>query len=199
MGATACGGNSAHSISLTSPAATTGATGSTATVSTSTVAPEPVKAKADVDKDNNLGVASDEKSNGDVLGLGKAASASEKRAVTTLVKRYYAAAGAEDGAMACAMIYSTLSESIPEDYGQSPPGPPYLHGKTCPAVMTLLFKHLHPQIALELPKLEVVRVRLIEHHGIAVLRFGALPERQISVAREGRSWKIQGLIDSEIP
>jgi hypothetical protein len=31
------------------------------------------------------------------------------------------------------------------------------------------------------------------------LRFGSMPEREISVAREGHIWKLQTMIDSELP
>ncbi|MFI5269428.1 MAG: hypothetical protein ACHQ7M_18785, partial [Chloroflexota bacterium] len=90
-------------------------------------------------------------------------------------------------------IYSTLAEAVPEDYGQSPPAPAYLRGSTCPAVVTLLFKHEHGRLAVELPKLNITRVRLEGRSGLAVLSFGKLPERQIRLAREGHVWKIQSL------
>lgn len=162
------------------------------------VPPEPAKTKADADKDNDIGAPSDDTNNNPSLNFGHAADAADARTIATLVKRYYAAAHAEDGAKACKMLYSTLEEAVPEDYGESPPGQPYMRGTTCAAVLTLLFKHDHPQLALELPKLEVARVRLVEHHGIAILHFGTLPERQIPVAREGHIWKIQALLDSEV-
>jgi len=178
------------------------ATATTATVATTTTPskapPAPVLAKADRDHDNDVGTIEADKNNDSVVDYGHAASPSEQRAITALVKRYYAAAVAENGAAACSMLYSTLEEAVPEDYGQSPPSQPYMRGKTCPAVVTLLFKHFHPQLALEAPKLRVARVRLVEHHGLAILHFGALPERQISVAREGHIWRIQMLLDSEI-
>ena len=44
----------------------------------------------------------------------------------------------------------------------------------------------------------MTRVRLIEHHGFALLSFGTLPEREIIVVREGHIWRIGGLIDSEL-
>jgi hypothetical protein len=174
------------------------------TVAVSTVPshapPAPVQTKTDADKDNDSGaIAADEKNNSSVLDLGHAASASDQRAIAALIKRYYAAALAENGAKACSMLYSTIAESVPEDYGISPPSQPYMRGTTCPAVLTLLFKHYHPQIALEYPKLEVARVRLVEHQGIAVLHFGALPERQISVGREGHTWKLKALLDGAMP
>jgi hypothetical protein len=163
------------------------------------VPPEPAKIKADADKDNDIGASDDDTNNDSTLNFGHAADTADTQAITFLIKRYYAAAYAENGARACKMIYSTLEEAVPEDYGQSPPGQPYMRGTTCAAVLTLLFKHDHPQLTIEFPKLKISRVRLMEHHGIAILHFGALPERQISVGREGHIWKVDGLLDSEVP
>jgi hypothetical protein len=42
-------------------------------------------------------------------------------------------------------------------------------------------------------------VRLEEHHGFAFLGFGTLPERKISVQREGRVWKLSQIYDEELP
>lgn len=161
-------------------------------------APAPLETKADADKDNDLGTAQDDPNNNSVLDFGHAANASNTRLITTLIKRYYAAAYAEDGAKACSMIYSLTAESVPEDFGQSPPGPQYMQGKTCSAVLTLLFKHFHPQIALELPKLKVARVRLLEHHGMAVLSFGAMPELAIYIVREGHTWRLVDLLGHDL-
>lgn len=200
VGTTACGsagkstGSAAHASSDATPTETTPSTIPSSTTSA------PPETKVDADKDNDVGAAPhDDTNNNSTLDFGKAASPSEQRTITMLVKRYYAAALAENGAAACSMIYSTLVEAIPEDYGQSPPGPPYMRGTTCPAVMTLLFKHYHDQLALEVPRLQVARVRLKEHHGLAILSFGKrLAERQINVAREGHVWKLEALIDSEL-
>jgi hypothetical protein len=164
-----------------------------------TVPPAPAETKADADKDNDLGAAGEDTRNNGVLDYGHAASVSEQQAIAKLLKHYYAAATAENGAVACTMIYSTLAESVAEDYGHTPPGPIYSHGRTCPEVMTRMFAHFHPQLTLELPKLRVAHVRLVEHHGLAILSFGTLPERQISVAREGKTWKVETVLDSEIP
>ncbi len=162
-------------------------------------APAPVETKVDGDKDNDLGAADDDSNNDSVLDYGHAAAPAEAHAIKALVERYYAAALAENGAKACSILYSTLAESVPEDYGQSPPGPAYMRGTTCPTVMTLFFKHVHPQVALEYPKLKVVRVRLVERHGLVVLRFGRLPEREIPVDREGHTWRISALLDTPLP
>jgi len=195
---TACGSSSKSSNSSTY--ASTAAKTEVVSTTPSYAPPAPVKTKADADKDNDtVAIAPDEKNNDSVFNFGHAASPADQHAITALIKRYYAAATAENGAKACSMLYSTIEESVPEDYGISPPAPAYMRGTTCRAVLALLFKHYHPQIALEYPKLEVVRVRLIERQGIAVLHFGSLPERQISVGREGHTWKLKALLDGEIP
>jgi hypothetical protein len=134
-----------------------------------------------------------------VLDFGHAANAADSRQITALIRRYYAAAAAEDGTKACSMIYSTYAEAIPEDYGTSPPGPAYARGTTCPAVLTLVFKHFHNEIMARLPKLEVSRIRIREHQGVAVLSFPGMSEREIRLSREGRTWKAIALTDSELP
>lgn len=163
-------------------------------------APAPIP-KADADRDNDIGAASDDTNNNRVLEFGHAASPPERRAVTALVRRYYSAALADDGARGCAMLYSTIAESAAEDSSREPGTPAYMQGlKTCAAVLGALFEHYHAQLAAELPKLEVTRVRLEQHHGFAFLSFGTvLPERRISVEREGHVWKMSQIFDEELP
>jgi hypothetical protein len=191
----ACGStNKAGSGSQTSTTTEEAAVSTTPT----NAPPAPAQTKPDADNDNDFGAIRDEPNNDRSVDFGHEADPSDKRAVTALIKRYYGAAVKGEGAKACSMLYSTLEESVPEDYGISPPSKPYLRGTTCPAVLSLLFKHYHPQLALEYPRLEVARVRLIEHHGITILHFGKLPEREIVIAREGHTWKLDALIDSEM-
>jgi hypothetical protein len=134
-----------------------------------------------------------------ILDFGHAAKASDRQQIEILVQRYYVAAAAADGAKACSLLYSPYAEAVPEDYGTSPPGPPYARGTTCPAVTTQVFKHFHTQIATRLPKLKTSRVRIKERQGLAVLSFATLSEREIRVIREGHTWKILALIDNELP
>jgi len=155
---------------------------------------------ADRDHDNDLEATIDDTNNDDSVDYGHAASAADKRAVTVMLKRYYAAATAENGAEACSMIVSSLAESVLEDYGPGSPGPSYLKvGTSCASVMTLLFRHFHSRLTVELPKLEVARVRLVGHKGLAVLSFDSMPEREIQVGRQGGIWKVDALIDHELP
>jgi hypothetical protein len=196
-GACGCGGGSARPASQVSANATV-SNPAAATVAVAT-APAPAHPRADGDKDNDVGAPDDDRSNSRSLSFGHVASASEQRTIAMLVKRYYATALAGDGPKACSMLYSTFAESVPEDYGLVP-GPLYMRGaRTCAAALALLFKHFHALLAVEVPRLAVTRVRLVAHHGFALLGFGSLPERQIAVAREGHTWRIAALLDSELP
>ena len=198
FGISACGSSSKGVGSASQSSSSSAA--ATAAASTSTT-PAPDFRKADRDQDNDVGAPQDglEKNNNRVLDFGRAAGSSDERAITSLIEGYYAAALAEDGAKACTLLYSTLAEAVPEDYGQSPPSQPYMRGTTCPTVMMLLFKHEHSKLAVLVPLLKVSRVRLKEHHGLVVLQFGKMPERQIPVAREGHIWRVEALLDSELP
>jgi hypothetical protein len=195
--AAACGGTSKATGSASQASSRIAATGAKAATASSATSTQNY-AKADRDKDNDVEAPYDDTNNNEELNYGRAASSVDKQAIAALIKRYYAAAAAGDGAKACSMLYVTFAEAVPEDYGTSPPGQPYMRGKTCPAVMALLFKHDHSQLIAELPLLEVRRVRLEQHHGLAVLSFGTMPERQIPVQRERRTWKIEALLDSAL-
>jgi hypothetical protein len=155
--------------------------------------------QVDADRDNDVAAPYDDKNNDSQLDYGRPAAPAQQRAAGALLRRYYATALSGDGAAACKMIISTLAESVAEDYGHGSAGPPYLRsGTTCPGVMDLLFAHFHALLALEVPKLEVARVRVIGKHGLAILRFGNLPERTIPLGQEGTRWKVRALLDTEL-
>jgi len=139
------------------------------------------------DKDDNV-----------VLHYGHATNAQDRRTITALVKRYFAAAARQDGASACSMIASSLANSVAETLGGKA-GPAYSRGNTCAAVMSKLFYHYHRQLAAHESQLEVTAVRLDGPKGIAVLGFKTLPGRQLHVARENAVWKIDALLDLELP
>ena len=187
VGVAACGSAATHSIS-----APTNTTTASTTATTN-------YAEGDADKDNDIGASQDDTNNDAVLRFGRPATAAEKRAIETLVKRYYATALAGNGTKGCSMIYSTLAETVAEDYAV-PGGPTYLRGtKDCQTLLAALFSHFHRQLAVEVPKLKVAHVLIKERHGMTVLSFAELPERELPVTREGHTWKIAALLDSELP
>lgn len=133
---------------------------------------------------------------GSIRYYGQAATAADARAITALIKRYYAAAASEDGATACALTYFIDVEMIPEHYGQ-PPGPLWLRGaNTCSAVLSLVFKHFHSQLTVAV---EVTGVRVSGDRGDALVGFRTLPAGVVKVRREGGAWKIDGLLAVALP
>ena len=134
-------------------------------------------------------------SDNNIPAYGHEASAADRRAVTALVKRYYAAAAASDGSTACSLLYSNLANSVPEDYGK-PPGPAYARGKTCAVVMFKIFKHL-PGHQSDLAATQVTDVRIYRDQGYAELRSSRTPKGEIFVERQGSSWRVGALIGKE--
>jgi predicted small secreted protein len=135
---------------------------------------------------------------------GDAAGAADERAVTGLVKRYYAAAAAGDGAVGCSLLLirlakdSNLGQAAEKAYPPALDVPP-LHGKSCAQIMSLLFKEDHEQLAADSTTLQVTSVRVNGRHGLALLGFRTTPERQIRVERDGGAWKLDALLDRELP
>jgi hypothetical protein len=133
-----------------------------------------------------------------ITEYGQEASPADKQAITALVNRYYAAAAADDGAMACSLIYSPLSESVAEDYGQAP-APASLAGKTCQAVMSKLFRQVPGQPPAVLATTVVTGVRVKGRKAYALLHSKTMPEGYVSVQRELGTWKLGTLIGGALP
>jgi hypothetical protein len=151
----------------------------------------------DNDSDNSSGSYFDSDDNS-VREFGHAANAADAHAITALVKRYYAAGAAEQGARACSMLALPIARSVPEVLGR-PPGPPYLRGSTCAAVMTKVFEKNHRQVSAYAARLEVNGVRLADGLGLVILDFKTLPGREVEISRENGAWRIEALLDRELP
>jgi hypothetical protein len=132
---------------------------------------------------------------GSVLAYGHAPSAADEQTLAAIVKRYHAAAVAEDGATACSMTTARAVKAIPVDYGQAP-GPVYLRGKTCAAVMSLLFKHNHTEIA---SPSEITGVRVSGNEALVLLGSRAVPASVVILQREGGVWKVMGTGERQLP
>jgi hypothetical protein len=169
LGLAACGGSSK------------GTTGASATSASNT------STTRDRDDDNDH---NDDDNH--VLYYGHEPDAADKQALTALITSYYAASAANDGAKACAMLMPFIAESVAEDYGHAP----NLRGKSCPVVMTKLFKLHHKVLAGESSTLKFVSLRVEGGKALSVLSFSTLPEvRQIAARRNGSSWRILQLLD----
>jgi hypothetical protein len=122
--------------------------------------------------------------------------ATEKQRVIALVKRYYAAAAAGDGAKACSLLQSSLAVGLAEAHGQSTRE----GAKTCASALSALFEQQHKQLAAdEVTTMGVTDVRRKGSLGLVILGFKRMPEGEILIEREGGDWKINSLLDSEMP
>lgn len=188
----ACGATSSRS-GLPLKTSTTVASASTA------VAEQEESTASDQDKDNDVEAAGDDNRHDKLLRFGRAASPPDKREAANLIKDYYTLALADDGGRACRLLAASIAGAVPEDQG-GPSGLAYAKGKTCAEVLVKIFAHFHARLALELPRLTVARVRIDKGNGIVLLGFGSqLPEREISIIREGSRWRLEGLLDNALP
>lgn len=127
-----------------------------------------------------------------MLDYGNPANAADWRRSVALVKRYFAAAAAADGAGACRLLVPLSAESVVERDGGSPP----LRGRTCAVVMSKLFRLHHRMLAEKSAALEVIAVRIKDDRGLAVLNFPEIHEaRQIGLRRVRGTWKVVDLLD----
>ena len=163
---------------------------------TSSTTPTQSSLSRDYDNDHDIDPSSHYDND---LYFGHAANAANRRVVTAVIKRYYTAAAAGNGAIACSMMYSRLAKEIPDVYGQSPPGPPALRGKTCAVVMSKLFEQRHHQLVTDDATLNVTGVLVEGERGLVLLRFEETPKRHIFVQLERGSWKVNMLIDAGPP
>jgi hypothetical protein len=135
---------------------------------------------------------------------GHVVSAAQERAIATLVRRYYAAGVAGDGATACSLIYPSLANSpslgeAAEAAYPPAPGVPPLRGESCARIMSSLFKEDHRRLAADIDGMEVTSMRVKGNKGVVLLGFRTTPERQIPVRRRHARWKIDALLDEELP
>jgi hypothetical protein len=131
-----------------------------------------------------------------LLSYGRAADASDGDAITKVVKKYYADATTGQGAKACHLLSSRLAGAVAEDYGRAP-GPSYLRGgTTCPAILSLLFAHIHSQLVATI---NVTQVRISGSLAEAFLGSVVLHASEIPVERQGHAWRIAEPLANLLP
>jgi hypothetical protein len=139
-----------------------------------------------------------------VRRYGRAANPGEKRAVTTLIEHYYAAAAANDSSRACPLLAKGLrsagSTLVAAAEREAPaPGAPPLRSRSCGYIASLLFGEHHAQLVTDTAGVKVEIVRVKGNHGVALLAFRTKHERQFPLVREGGAWKAASLLDRELP
>ncbi len=130
-----------------------------------------------------------------VLDFGHAADATDTRAVSAAVQRYYSLAAADNGTAACQLMISSLAGALVEDYANAP-GPSYLRGaNSCQAVLSRVFKREHAQVTHAF----VVTGVLIEgNSAVALMGSTEMPASDIRMQREGGVWKVTSLLGSPL-
>ncbi len=164
-----------------------------ASVATSTtgVSGSYVKEDGDTDGDdrsepNTPGPSDDEAL---IANYGGKASPSETRALAALVKHYYSASLAGDGASACALLSAEVVEGLS---GSTRPS-------ACAAAISPLLTQQRRHLTAEEPAtMTVIGVHRRGKIALVMLGFKRYPEGDILVEREGHAWKIDALFDSEM-
>jgi hypothetical protein len=132
-----------------------------------------------------------------VASYGKRAGTADKQAVRAVIKSYYQAAAAEDGARACSLLSRSLSEGSAEERTQAPGQTQQNGGQGCVLALSTFFKQQHRQlVADDVATMVVVDVHVKGNLGLAVLGFRKMPEGEIVVERQDGNWKIDALLDS---
>lgn len=195
VSAAACGQTSKNIGSTSQVHSNAAATGSSRATTTSSTTHSYLESDGDGDKDDNNRYFMAEHT--DTLlpsAYGKEAAQADKRAVVALIKRYYTAAAAGDGATACPLLYSTLAAGLAKGQGQSVQSS---SGGACPAVVSLLFKQQHELLAADdIATMVMVDVRVKGNVGIATVGFRTMPVGQIHVKRDRGVWKVNALLDT---
>ena len=186
--------------SSTSQASSAGATGNRVPKpSASLKAPQRPGIKDTYDEDDSASRKVEENDDEEIEIYGHPANAAEWRSATAFVKSYYAAAVAENGAAGCSLLVPSLAQDLGESYEKSS-DPSYLHGKTCAEVMTKLFKYRHKLMLAKNAGLEVIDVRATSQTDFILLTFKGIRERRfMGVLRDGNTWKLEALTDSQYP
>lgn len=142
----------------------------------------------DNDEDNN----DDDRQ---LFEFGHVAGPEDGRAINSLIEGYYAAAVHEDGRTACHLLAPFVAESVVGEYGYTKD----LHGRTCAAVMSKLFKREHNLLIGKDATLRVLRIGVEGDRSLIALDFASIHEaRQTTARRVDGRWTLLRLLDGII-
>jgi hypothetical protein len=185
IGASACGSTSKSSSSHSATANVAASTGL-------------ASARSQRDEDNDIdtrGMGSVDPDRDAVILYGRSADSADRRQITGLVKRYYTAAAAGEGAKACTMLNPLTAESFVEDHrpGQ---GPSSLQGNTCAQVLSKLFKQRHQELLEDVASFRIGVVQLRGNYGLVLAPFLPAREMQLFVYHHGGTWTMDVALDN---
>lgn len=117
----------------------------------------------------------------------------DAQAIASLVKRYLRAIAAGNVTRACAMLDTDVLLGLAGRSGQT------TNESACAtALAPLLRQQARRLAAADVRTAVVTSVHVKGNLGLAALGFKAAPEGELAVAREGRVWKVDALIDGEM-
>lgn len=124
---------------------------------------------------------------------GQPASASQRAAVSRVVRGYYAALSSGRQAAACKMLTAHIQQLLERSIRRTS----LLHGKGCVGAFKLIFGRGGRTSSIS-PTISVTGVRIQGDKGYALFSTQSLPSAQIRVQRERGAWKIASLIGSPL-
>jgi hypothetical protein len=182
----ACGGSGSGSASRAHSSAVASAGGATVPASTS----------ASQTSTTGEGPGASERELDETVGV--AAGEADRLAVSSIVKRYYAAVAADNGVQACSLLYQPLAKSFDEDYSEVS-GPRELRGKSCIEITSKLFRHRRGQPTSDVSGIEVTGVRVVNDiMAVALLHSPTMPVGDISLQREGGIWRVDEMLGNTL-
>jgi ketosteroid isomerase-like protein len=127
---------------------------------------------------------------------GAEAGRSERLAIVSLVKRYYAAAAASDGAHACMMLSADIVAGLSED-PQSSSSP--TRQRACTAALSRVYKMQHRLLAEDdVSTMVIVDVRINRDVATAIVGFRTMPVGSVRLLRKKGTWKIDAILDDRM-
>jgi hypothetical protein len=163
-----------------------------------------VRGDADVDDVNGADPA-DSNDDYPLSAFGRRADAADRKEISSVVERYYAAAAAHDGRRACQMVTAHLrshpgsTRTVPEDRFSVTPHPHVSPGESCARVASDLFTRNDVELHGRPKAVQVTVVRTHGSHGLAIMALRATPERWIPVVREHGVWRVAALLGGTVP
>jgi ketosteroid isomerase-like protein len=129
-------------------------------------------------------------------GEGSEASRSDRLAIASLVRRYYVAAAAEDGARACAMLSPDIVAGLSEEPASSSAP---TRQNACAMSMSRVLKAQH-QLLMEddVPTMVVIDVRVDRDVATATLGFRRMPVGSVRLRGEKGVWKMDSMLDERM-
>ena len=128
-----------------------------------------------------------------VFEFGKPARAATRGEIAAVVKRYYAAGAAGDGAGACEVFMPFLANGAAQEY--TLPGQSH-HFPTCAALMSAMFAQSRQELSAPVT---VVSVRVRGHEARAIVASRTLRASQLELMRHAGSWRMLALSGVVLP